>query len=87
MRNMEEYQLARKQILEEFQGKFREFLELYTTDEVHFAELVQECLGFSLMYIYVNADNPEQVDFFVRKMKQLAAQEREEIFNDEELIH
>ena len=77
----------REQTFQEFQGKLAEFLELNTTDQVVFPELVQECLGFALMYIYVNADNPDQVDWFVKKMKQLALKEREEIFSEEELIH
>jgi len=84
-----EHQITKEQeiILEIFHGKMIEFLESFESEEVPFAQLVQECLGFAMMYIYTNADDPDQVDWFVKKMKQIAMKEREEILKNTGLSH
>jgi hypothetical protein len=51
------------------------------------AILFKSVWGIVLGTPNMNCTDPDEVDWFVRKMKQVALKEREEIFRKEELIH
>ena len=40
---------------------------------------IQEVLGFGVFYSYLNCENPDEVDWVVRKIKQLSLVERKEL--------
>ncbi len=63
----------------EFSNKLDKFIESQSKEESDYGDLVQEVLGFGAYYSYLNCANPEEVDWFVRKIKQLALKDRKEI--------
>ena len=77
----------KEEVFQDFNEVFSEFLTKMVNEEIRYGDLIQECLGYCTWYSDVNCANPDEVDWFVRKMKQVALKEREEIFSEEELIH
>jgi len=77
----------KEEVFQDFNEVFSEFLTKMVNEEIRYGDLIQECLGFCTWYSYMNCRDPDEVDWFVRKMKQVALKEREEIFSEEELIH
>ncbi len=77
----------KEEVFQDFNEVFSEFLTKMVNEEIRYGDLIQECLGYCTQYSDMNCTDPDEVDWFVRKMKQVALKEREEIFSEEELIH
>ncbi len=77
----------KEEVFQDLNEVFSEFLTKMVNEEIRYGDLIQECLGYCTCYSYMNCTDPDEVDWFVRKMKQVALKEREEIFSEEELIH
>ena len=72
--------------IEKVQEKMAEFgndldrlLDKHVTDDVNYGMLIQETMAFAVFYAYLNHEEPDQVDFALRKLKQLSLKEREKI--------
>ena len=72
--------------IEKVQEKMSEFgtdldklLDKHVTDDVNYGMLIQETMAFAVFYAYLNHEEPDQVDFALRKLKQLSLKEREKI--------
>ena len=63
--------------MKEFTDDLDKFLDSYVTDDINYGMLLQEIMGFATFYAYLHHDEPDQIDFFVRKIKQLTLKERE----------
>ena len=63
--------------MKEFTDDLDKLLDKYVTDDINYGMLIQEAMSFSIFYAYLNHDEPDQIDFFVRKIKQLTLKERE----------
>ena len=71
-----EHEVMKKKMAE-FSNNLEKFLESQVTEEADYGDLVQEVLGFGVFYSYLNCANPEEVDWVIRKMKQLSLTERD----------
>tara|TARA_R100001163_G_C5009320_1_gene155786 strand:- start:512 stop:772 length:261 start_codon:yes stop_codon:yes gene_type:complete len=72
--------------IEKVQEKMSEFgtdldklLDKHVTDDVNYGMLIQETMAFAVFYAYLNHEEPDQVDFALRKLKQLSLKEREKL--------
>ena len=72
--------------IEKVQEKMSEFgtdldklLDKHVTDDVNYGMLIQETMAFAVFYAYLNHEEPDQVDFSLRKLKQLSLKEREKL--------
>jgi hypothetical protein len=72
--------------IEKVQEKMAEFgtdldklLDKHVTDDVNYGMLIQETMAFAVFYAYLNHEEPDQVDFALRKLKQLSLKEREKL--------
>ena len=65
--------------MKEFTDDLDKFLDRYVTDDIDYGMLIQETMGFATFYAYLNHDEPDQIDFFVRKIKQLTLKEKEKM--------
>ena len=54
-------------------------MDKHVTDDVNYGMLIQETMAFAVFYAYLNHEEPDQVDFALRKLKQLSLKEREKI--------
>ena len=68
-----------KEKMAEFSNNLNAFLESQTNDEIKYSDLIQEVLGFGVFYSYLNCENPDEVAWVVRKIKQLSLVERKEL--------
>ena len=65
--------------MKEFTDDLDKFLDSYVTDDINYGMLLQETMGFATFYAYLHHEEPDQVDFALRKLKQLSLKEREKI--------
>ena len=65
--------------MKEFTDDLDKLLDKYVTDDINYGMLIQETMGFATFYAYLNHDEPDQIDFFVRKIKQLTLKEKEKM--------
>ena len=65
--------------MKEFTDDLDKFLDSYVTDDIDYGMLIQETMGFATFYAYLHHDEPDQIDFFVRKIKQLTLKEKEKM--------
>ncbi len=63
----------------EFGNDLDKLLDSYVTDDINYGMLIQETMAFAVFYAYLNHEEPDQVDFALRKLKQLSLKEREKI--------
>tara|TARA_B100000029_G_scaffold338019_1_gene330249 strand:+ start:2293 stop:2553 length:261 start_codon:yes stop_codon:yes gene_type:complete len=63
----------------EFGNDLDKLLDKHVTDDVNYGMLIQETMAFAVFYAYLNHEEPDQVDFALRKLKQLSLKEREKI--------
>ena len=63
--------------MEVFADKLNQFLEENTTEDEDYGCLLQETLSFGVFYVYLNCENTEEVDWVVRKIKQLSLKQRD----------
>ena len=65
--------------MKEFTDDLDKFLDSYVTDDIDYGMLIQETMGFATFYAYLHHDEPDPIDFFVRKIKQLTLKEKEKM--------
>ena len=65
--------------MKEFTDDLDKFLDSYVTDDINYGMLLQETMGFATFYAYLHHEEPDQVDFAMRKIRQLSLKEREKL--------
>ena len=63
--------------MKEFTDNLDKFLESEANEVADYGDLVQEVLAFGVFYAYLNCANPEEVDWVIRRVKQLSLAERD----------
>ena len=62
--------------MSEFTNNLDKFLESEANEVADYADLIQELLAFGVFYSYLNCANPEEVDWVIRRIKQMSIEER-----------
>ena len=65
--------------MKEFTDDLDKLLDKYVTDDINYGMLIQEAMSFSIFYAYLHHEEPDQVDFAMRKIRQLSLKEREKL--------
>ena len=77
---MEDIDIEKVQVkMSEFGTDLDKLLDKHVTDDVNYGMLIQETMAFAVFYAYLNHEEPDQVDFALRKLKQLSLKEREKL--------